>query len=265
MKNQKLNLLNLFSTSEIYHESSKMNAHDISYYSWINQVNNNPEIRKIISKPTTNFRGVLKINLPEVKKISDRKFCDIIFERRSNRNFTSKEISLEALSRILFIGNGVTSSFKDSDGINWEFRTTPSGGGLFPIDIYCIVNKVNGIDKGLYHYNNNSHSIEQISKRDFCKDLKISAPTLEDSINKSSICIILNASFQRIKFKYKERGYRFTLLEAGHIAQNILLAATSEKLGSFPVGGFLDDNANDIIKVDGVNNSVLYFILIGTI
>ncbi len=150
------------------------------------------------------------------------------------------------------------------DSIKWNFRTTPSGGGLFPVEMYCLINNVKDIPQGIYLYNTNLHSLEQIKEKDIKEDLIKMVPTLLDSINNCAFCIVLSATFQRIKFKYKERAYRFVLLEAGHIAQNILLASESEGYGALPIGGFLDDPANKIAKADGVNDAVLYLILIGT-
>lgn len=256
-------LENLFSPSEIFHEVSKMHDNDIEYYSWINQVNSNPEIRKIISKPYTHYRGVPSIKLPTYNSLLKKSFIEIIMQRRTYRNFSGKKSNIQSLSNILYIGNGVTSEFKDENETEWKFRTTPSGGGLFPIDMYCLVNNVEDISSGIYFYNNNSHSIEQIRKKDIKDELIETSPTLAESINNCSFCILLSASFPRIKFKYKERAYRFSLIEAGHIAQNILLASVSENHNAIPVGGFLDDYANKIINIDGVNHAVLYLIIIG--
>ena len=85
-------------------------------------------------------------------------------------------------------------------------------------------------------------------------------PGLEHSVTQASACILLVGVLPRIKFKYGERGYRFALLEAGHISQNILLAAESESIGAFSIGGFLDDKLNDMLRLDGVEESG-YFIL----
>ena len=67
----------------------------------------------------------------------------------------------------------------------------------------------------------------------------------------------------RIKFKYGERGYRFLLLEAGHIAQNLLLAAEADGMGGVAIGGFLDDPLNDLLDLDGVEEAVVYMVLAG--
>lgn len=256
-------LENLFSPSEIFHEASKMHDDDLEYYSWINQVNNNTEIRKIISKPYSHHRGTPSIKLPVCILSSDKAFIDIIKDRRSNRDFSNEFTDIQSLSNILYVGNGITSEFQDENGTEWNFRTAPSGGGLFPIDMYCLINNVENVSSGIYFYNNKLHSIEQIKEKDIREELIRTSPTLSDSINNCSFCILLSATFPRIKFKYKERAYRFALLEAGHIAQNILLASVAENHGAIPVGGFLDDEANKIINIDGVNSAVLYLIIIG--
>ena len=69
--------------------------------------------------------------------------------------------------------------------------------------------------------------------------------------------------FHRCRVKYGERGYRFCLLEAGHIAQNLLLAASAEGLAALPIGGFIDDELNEMAGLDGVEAAVLYLVLVG--
>jgi SagB-type dehydrogenase family enzyme len=80
---------------------------------------------------------------------------------------------------------------------------------------------------------------------------------------KPALVIALTAVFPRVQMKYLERGYRFALLEAGHVAQNLLLAATALRLASAPVGGFWDDPFNELLGLDPEREAVLYSVIIG--
>jgi SagB-type dehydrogenase family enzyme len=81
----------------------------------------------------------------------------------------------------------------------------------------------------------------------------------------ASVALAISACFERQRIKYGERTYRFALLEAGHLAQNLLLVGTALGLGTLPVGGFLDDEVNDYLRLDGRREAVLYLILMGSL
>ncbi len=97
---------------------------------------------------------------------------------------------------------------------------------------------------------------------DFSRDLTMDVLGQKMCIT-SSVTFIWTAIFSRSKWKYKERAYRYIYLDAGHIAQNLALSATSIGLGSCPIGAFYDDQVNQIIKVDGVAESSIYLSVVG--
>jgi len=84
-----------------------------------------------------------------------------------------------------------------------------------------------------------------------------------DVIANCSLLLVITAMFGRTKIKYGERGYRFVLLEAGHVAQNICLAAVGMNLGACPIGGFVDDLVHEVLDVDGVDEAAIYAVAIG--
>jgi len=254
----------LLSPSEIYHENSKLRSSDLGLYAWINYVNTSPEIRQIISRPATHSRGYSAIQLTKDFSPTPYRFEEVFVQRRSRRKFSGLPMSLQTLAKILYFGDGVVDCLEAEDGTTWTLRTAPSGGGLYPIELYCVAMRVDGLAPGLYFYNPAQHSLEQLLKQDLTQALAAIAPAAEASIGQASICIILSSVMSRIKFKYGERAYRFVLLEAGHIAQNLMLAAQAEAVNAFAVGGFLDDPLNDLLQLDGVEEAALYFVLMGS-
>ncbi len=258
-----------FSLSEMYHENSKMREIDAGFYSWITFVNTSKEIRKIITRPNYKYNGFntqkLRIGMPandDQKKF----FYDVLTRRRSERTFKDTPIDFECFSRLLFLANGVTINQTQGDDVTFNLRTTPSPGGLFPVEVYCIVQNVEGIDPGLYLYSPVDNEIVQLytdTRDNLDKALSKAMSPLTDSIKSTAAVFVLAANMPRVKFKYRERGYRFALLETGHIAQNIILAAESENLGSVCVGGYIDDHMNNIINANGLDMIVQYCILVG--
>jgi SagB-type dehydrogenase family enzyme len=252
----------LFRPSEIYHENSKLRASDTATFVNIATVNTSLEIRSVITRPFSNYPGFPRIPLTRDFAPAAQAFETILRERCSSRDFSGEPGSLESLAKILYLGDGIARRVKAPDGTEWLLRTAPSGGGLFPVDLYCFILNVEQVAPGLYFYNVLDHCLEQVVARDFTPLLR-ETTALEGSIDNACACIVMVGFMQRAKFKYGERAYRFVLLEAGHIAQNVLLAAQAEGLGAVPVGGFLDDPLNESIGLDGCDEVVLYLVLLG--
>ncbi len=177
--------------------------------------------------------------------------------RRSIRSFSPNPLSLDDLSFLLWASTGVQRKEQ-----GYEFRTVPSAGALYPIETYLIVNNVEDLEEALYHYNIEAHALEELKVGDFAE--KIAHAALEQKMCvKAPVVLIWTAVFERSKWKYAQRAYRYVYLDAGHIAQNLALSAVSIGLGSCQVGAFFDDEINQILGVDGINESVLYLSVVG--
>ena len=117
------------------------------------------------------------------------------------------------------------------------------------------------MNPGLYHYAPASNSLELIRELDAAQELARICYTA--ALAKSAAVIALTGISLKSRLKYGERGYRFMLLEAGHIAQNALLAANALELGACPFGGFIDDDLDQLLGIDGLDEVSLYLIAIG--
>ena len=144
----------------------------------------------------------------------------------------------------------------------YEFRTAPSAGALYPIETYVIVNNVEGLEKGLYHYNIEEHMLEELKLGDFGGELAQAALEQEMLAN-APLVFVWTAIFERSKWKYRQRAYRYVYLDAGIIGENLMLSATGIGLGSCNVGAFFDNEVNKILGVDGTAESVVYLSVVG--
>jgi SagB-type dehydrogenase family enzyme len=139
-------------------------------------------------------------------------------------------------------------------------RPVPSGGALYPLELYPAVIGVEGMKPGIYHYDPYARRLADLERSfERLRDALVD-PSLAAS---SSVAIVITGVFWRSRFKYGQRGYRFTLLEAGHVAQNLVLAAAGLELSALPLGGFYDREVERAIGVDGVDESALYVVLVG--
>lgn len=182
-----------------------------------------------------------------------------IEKRRSVRNYSGKPLTLPQVSRLLFSAQGITGKIYDQ-----PLRTAPSAGALYPFEIYIVANSVEGLVPGIYHYDVLNHSLELIKPGNFKKEIT-NAGLKQEMLGDANVVFVLSAIFDRIRYKYGERGFRYIYMEAGHISQNIYLQAVSLGLGSVSVGAFLDEEANRLIGIDGKKEAVIYLHAVGTL
>lgn len=123
----------------------------------------------------------------------------------------------------------------DDHGVTWGLRCSPSGGALYPLDVYCVVQHALDVEPGVHSYDPAAHALQLLQPGLLAEELA-AATFLGDTVQRASVLVLLAANFSRTKFKYGERGYRFALLEAGHVTQNLLLSAESLGLGALPPG-----------------------------
>jgi SagB-type dehydrogenase family enzyme len=201
----------------------------------------------------------LTIPLPDRFPDTSFRFEDVMMRRRSFRSFSTAPIELETFAKLLSLCDGPARGESNEDGTR---RTAPSAGSLYPIDIYCLACRVVGLDAGVYHFHPPSHTLQRQAKGDCIATLRSILPEYE-FLDRACACVVLVISLARLESKYGERSYRFALLEAGHIAQNLLLAATAEGVAALPVGGFIEDKLNTVLGLNGRDEFAIYLILLG--
>jgi SagB-type dehydrogenase family enzyme len=166
-------------------------------------------------------------------------------------------MSLAELSHLHHYSSGLTDKRQG-------LRAAPSAGATYPIEIYTAVNNVEDLTKGINHYLIASHELDLVREGDFRNEMSRAALG-ERMFKQANVILALSAIFQRTQLRYRERAQRYIFFEAGHIAQNTYLLATSMKLGACAIGAFHDDEFNRLLGLDGKNESVLYLIALGKI
>jgi SagB-type dehydrogenase family enzyme len=199
-----------------------------------------------------------RIKLPEPEFNKDANFWDTVLQRRSVRKYSPDlALPLETLSALLWATQGITATTG-----NFQFRTVPSAGGLFPIETYVLARSVAGLQQGIYHLRPYAFDLERIKSGDFSRDLA-QAAIGQDMVAHAHATFIWTAVVERSKWKYRQRAYRYIYLDAGHIAQNLYLAGTALGLGICGIGALFDDAVNSLIGVDGIKETVVYMATVG--
>jgi SagB-type dehydrogenase family enzyme len=196
-----------------------------------------------------------------------------VARRRSVRSFGATPISLAQLSRLLWACAGITTSYITPHGQEF-YRAAPTAGALYPIETYVVVNKVEGLQPGLYHYRvagqdvlerpmvEGSHSLEQLRTGSLREE--ITAAALDQPFcGKAAAVFLWTAVFARSVWKYRERAYRYFYLDAGHMAAHLSLAAVALGLGSCAVAAYYDDEIDALLGIDGESEGIIYMTAVG--
>jgi len=198
-----------------------------------------------------------KIDLPTFEPSKPMSLDKTLRQRKSIRDYQDMPISMGQLAYLLWSSTGIQ---RIEDG--YEFRTAPSAGALYPIETYMVVNDVKSLESGVYHYAIKSHQLELLQQRDLRHQIAAAALG-QDMCATAAAVFIWTAVFERCKWKYGQRAYRYIYLDAGHIAENLALAAVSLNLGTCEIGALYDDHVNAIIDINGIEESTICMAVVG--
>jgi SagB-type dehydrogenase family enzyme len=199
-----------------------------------------------------------RITLPQPEATGDSNLWGALQHRRSRRKYiVEQSLSLQQLSSLLWATQGSTARWGE-----FLFRTAPSAGGLYPVETYLSVRAVEGLKAGIYHFRPKAFDLEYLRQGDYSPQLARAA--LDQSIlSDAQATFIWSALMERAKWKYRQRAYRYIYLDAGHICENLYLAAEALGLGVCAIGAFYDDRVNEIVELDGEAETVIYLATVG--
>ncbi len=194
------------------------------------------------------------VSLPAVGDPPAMSVAQALEQRRSLREYADRAMSAQELAWVVWAATAITSA--------QGFRTVPSAGGLFPVETYVAVNRVEGIGAGLYHVDVRGQGLEPVRSGSVAGDLLI-AGLGQDFLRAAPVVLVLTGVFQRSRWKYRARHYRYVCWEGGHMTQNVYLAAQAAGLGACMVGAFHDGMVNDLLRVDGRQEAALALVAVG--
>lgn len=197
------------------------------------------------------------IPLPEPQIADGPSLWKVLLKRRSIRDYSKALLSLPELSHLLWATQGLTHK-----SLSPWYRAAPSAGALHPIDTYLVVNRVEGVEPGVYFLQFSNFTLELKARGDF--SLQIARAALDQEMaQRAAVVFIWVAVIPRSRIKYRERAYRYIYLDCGHIGQNLYLAATAMNLGCCGVAAFFDDEVNELVGVDGQEETAIYLATVG--
>jgi SagB-type dehydrogenase family enzyme len=180
--------------------------------------------------------GVIKLSVPSFDgKVSVEA---ALRERKSIRDYKEGPVDLKEISQLLWAVQGISRP--------GGYRTCPSAGALYPLEILAIAGKVDGLPAGIYRYDCANHELRIEGEGDVRPNLARAALG-QSMISAAPVTVSISGIFERTRRKYGERGIRYVFMEAGHAAQNIHLQAVSLDLGTVVIGAFRDDQVKSVL------------------
>lgn len=185
--------------------------------------------------------GGERFALPQPRGSGKYSLEEVLIKRRSVRSFTKQALTLEEFSQLLFAAQGITDERRG-------FRAVPSAGALYPLEIYAVVGKIEGLLEGIYRYLPRGHELERVLPEDRREELYRSA-LYQEAIKEAPVVLVICAVYGRTTRKYGERGIRYVHMEAGHVGQNIYLQAEALDLGTVAIGAFHDEAVAQVLNL----------------
>jgi SagB-type dehydrogenase family enzyme len=202
---------------------------------------------------------LLELPAPEALSIPATDLRQAIEGRRSVRRYSRTPLSSEELSFLLWCTQGIKEVIPGSA----TFRTVPSAGARHALETYLLVNNVDAQTPGLYWYSALRHGLILIDDSDRLADRLVAACLGQRFVAQSAVTFIWTALSYRMTWRYSERGYRYFFLDAGHVCQNLYLAAEAIGCGVCAVAAFSDEGVNEFLQIDGEEQFSLYLATVG--
>ena len=211
--------------------------------------------------------GAKVIPLPEPGLLppkSDISMC--ILERKSRRNFTDESLSTEELSYMLWATQGVKEiipAYRNTGKVT--IRTVPSAGARHPFETYLAINDVTGIDQGIYRYSSLNHNLVFLFNVTEMQDKLTRAAAGQSFVGNAPVVFFWACKPYLGEWRYKGESHKAMLLDAGHVCQNLYLAAESLNLGTVAIAAYSQEKVDDLLKLDGKDEFVVYLAPVGRV
>jgi SagB-type dehydrogenase family enzyme len=181
-----------------------------------------------------------EIRLPPPRDSGDMSVETALQKRRSVRDYKDSPLALADVSQLLWAAQGITSER--------GYRTAPSAGALYPLEVYLVAGQVNDLPAGVYKYQPRGHKLMKIAGDDQRSALAAAALG-QQPVREGAVDIVLAAVYERTTVKYGRRGVQYVHMEVGHAAQNVYLQAESLALGTVFIGAFDDEKVKGLLKM----------------
>ena len=217
--------------------------------------------QKLMAEAPLRLTELPRTPLPDSRVKAALPLDDAITRRVSSRRFGNSPLRRDELAALLQLGNSVRS-VEHQDGTVSYRRNVPNSGNLGSVEVYPIIMNVEAVMPGIYHFDSVSQDLARLHTGDFATWLRQQV-FFQVEFSQPAVALVLAAAIGRLAAKYGLRGYRLGLLDTGHVSQNIYLVATALGLSVCATAGFIDDELDAAIGVDGLESASMLVLLVG--
>lgn len=202
--------------------------------------------------------------LPAVGKLDFHKMSlqEAIEKRRSLRKYSDTPLSQDELSFLLWSASW-SRDFRSNERMEVTFRNVPSAGSRHPLETFVDLRRVSGFKPGLYYYHPIKHCLVLVNDDPATQEAILEGCFRQEMIQSSAVNFIFTAVPYRTGWRYGQRGYRYLYLDAGHVGQNLHLAAEAIGSGACMIGAYMDEAMNEVLNIDGIEEFVIYIAAVG--
>lgn len=208
--------------------------------------------------------GAELIPLPSLETLTlpQKPLAQCILERRSLRKYADETLSLAELSILLFTTQGIQQTLHGRNS-QATIRTVPSAGARHAFETYLFIQRVEGLQPGLYRYSALNHALVCLTPGVEQMEIAAEACLGQKQVLTSAVTFVWAAVVERMTWRYVERGYRYLYLDAGHVCQNLALMAEALECGICPIAAYDDDMLNRALALDGESAFAIYVASLG--
>jgi SagB-type dehydrogenase family enzyme len=207
------------------------------------------------------FPDAERVGLPPPGRL-EASVSEAMLGRRSRREYSAASLPLRQLATVLHHAAGVTGTASAYGLSRLPLRTFPSHGGLQSPEAYLAVRAVVGLPTGLYHYralDHELHRLDRLDHSDYLREITFG----EEFVARAAVVLLFTGYYERLRWKYGERAYRFMCIDVGFLGQNVYLAAEAAGVSACAVSGFAQDAVEELLRVDGKDEIALLLIALG--
>jgi SagB-type dehydrogenase family enzyme len=242
--------------AESFHEASRLYPNVApGRLATLLTLSRSPELQQTTLRASRKHPHRPSLPLPPPERLRVR-LRDALDRRRSHPPDVSRPLRLTQLSALL--DAAYRARVRRDSGPR---RLVPSGGALYPLEVYVLALDVAGVAPVAAHYDPFRHRVELLRP---LERADVAAAVVDATVvSHAAAVVVVTGMFWRSRFKYGVRGYRFALLEAGHVVQNLVLAAAALRVAALPLGGFYDRRVDALVGADGLDEAAVYAVVLG--
>ncbi len=215
-------------------------------------------------KPHADDAPLIDLVAPEDLTVGRLPLIEAIRRRRSHRAFTPEPLTLEELSFLLWATQGISRVIEGGGRVVRTLRTVPSGGARHPFETYLLVNRVAGLEPGLYRYLPLEHKLVLLSAAADLVD-KVHAASRDQFVKESAVTFIWTAIPYRTEWRYSMLSPKIIAQDSGHLCQNLYLASEAIGAGTCAIGAYDQAKIDPILGVDGEEEFTIYMAPVGKV